>query len=273
MGRKRVERARTRTPAASRRLLLIPLTVVAFVLVLASVAWACVTFQGQFKVQTPGGVSQAFGTGFHPDSTVGGTVPGGVANIEYCRPAKHGAEGQQMKANQIQVSFRPYAGCHWVDPTETESQTNGAMADEGMYFVRVDTRETFCRLRDPDCPPGDLETPPEWSPRVAGWFRMSLDENGEPTGGAAHVNRGPQCFFPPNHPGFQDLVDSGDVVVLDGHLTVDAKGHGSGLFTIPENTFTEPTNAGSVCTREMRPAEGLGHPGPPHASQVPIMVL
>lgn len=251
----------------SRRLLFLPFGTLAFVLTLASVAWACVTFQGKFQVDTAHGSAVGFGSGYHPDS-------GGVANIEYCRPVQGApAKASRMMANQIRVSFSPYGGCNWVDPADTESETDGARADEGTYFVRIDTRETFCRLLDSDCPPGELEAPDGWPQDAAGWFRMSLDPDGNPVGDQPHIRRGAQCFFPPNHPGFQELVASGDVMVLDGHLTVNERGHGQGMFTIPRGTFTAPTNTASVCTREMRPPEGLGHPGPPHASQLPIMVL
>lgn len=247
-----------------KRILFVPFVGVAWVLLMASVAWACVTFQGKFQVDAPRGSSVSFGSGYHPDS-------GGQADIEYCKPGSGKATGHQGQANQIRVSFAPYGGCQWVNAPDTESKTDGAKADVGAYDVRVDTRRTFCDLREPNCPPEGLTAPPGWDNTQSGWFRMSLGPDGQPVTDTSH--RGTQCFFPPDRPSFKKLVASGDIVVL-GKMMVNDKGQGSGTFTIPEGAFNGPTDAASICTRERGASQAeWGHVGPPHSSQNPIIIM
>lgn len=264
--------------SSKKRILVVPFAAVALVVVFASVAWACVTMQGRFQVTTASGTVTSFGSGYHPYS---GNLegPGATPNIEYCKPPSGSAIGHGGQANTIQVTVGPWGGCHWVDPSNTESQTDGAKADVGEYFVRLDIRDTWCNLSEPDCPPGELSTPPAWR-KQAGWFRLSIGPEGEPITDVGDLpafrevrTAGGQCYRPPTDARFLELVDEGKILIL-GTMNVDERGHGSKSFTIPQGTFSGPTNAASVCTREIGDAPGdFGHPGPPHAGQVPLTVI
>lgn len=242
----------------TRRLLIAGFPVAAVVLAAASVAYACVTFQGKFQVETNRGTSTAFGSGYHPDSTRF-SASGRTPNIEYCRPPVGSATAGGTAGNTIQVSFAPYGGCHWVDPSKTESRTNGTQADDGVYVVRFDARQVFCNLRDPDCPPAGLTTPPPWKAN-AGWFRLN-----QPTP-ADLEHRGTQCFY-------RDVSDTPEIVTL-GTMRVDELGFGQGTFAIPPAALGGPTDAAGVCTRELGgTAAERGHPGPPHSNMAPVVVV
>lgn len=225
----------------TRRLVLLPFGVVAGVLVFASVAYACVTFQGKFQVTGAGGTSTAFGSGYHP-------YQGDNPSIEHCRPS-HGAPEASASANTITVTWAKYDGCHWTDTNVALSRNDGGFLDEGTYVVRFDPRQSFCARHDPDCPDEDAPKTGAWR-STAGWFRLQPDS--------------PQCYW----------GNPGDPVVDLGTMQVNEDGFGQATFEIPSSALTGPTEAAGVCTRELGTTpEQRGHPGPPHSNMAPVVVI
>lgn len=234
-----------------RRILFVPFLGVAGVLVMASVAWACVTFQGKFQVKGANGTSTAFGSGYHP-------YQNDRPSVEYCRPLR-GAAGASSSSNAIEIVWGSYEGCNWTDPnfpatpTAAWSRTDGGPVDEGTYAVRFDPRRSFCDRRDPDCDDGGAPTEGGWH-SSSGWFRLQPAD--------------PQCYW----------SDPGAPVVELGRMTVDDSGFGKASFEIPRTALDEaaegPTDAAGVCTRELgETAAERGHPGPPHSNMAPVIVF
>ncbi|MDP8927599.1 MAG: hypothetical protein M3O70_03230 [Actinomycetota bacterium] len=246
---------------SKRRMILVPFTGVAWVLVVASVAWACVTFQGRFQVRTNNGTSTAFGSGYHPDSAqYPDGEPGGQSNVEYCRPPVGKATADDQSNTTVTVTQAAYGGCQWVNPANTESGTDGGPVSDGLYDVRLDTRNVFCDLAETDCPPAGLEVPEDWKQDQAGWFRLNQPNP------ADLEQRGTQCYYRPG-----DVQEVSEIKHLGTMRVVN--GRGKATLPIPAGDLkdTGPSDTAGICTREQGDPRILGRP--PHSNQAPVIVI
>jgi hypothetical protein len=226
-----------------RKPLVFSFAAVATVLVVSSVAFACVQTRGRIQVTGALGTrSTAIGNGFHP----------GPGNVEYCHAPKPGARVptstgfSPTQRATINVAVQPATDCNPL-PVGSFSPGSPNVLSDGNYEVNF-------------CDGTVFET------NANGKVKDISSNRGE-------ENTHGSCFFS------DSLTDRG---LLIGQMAV-AGGSGSGNYLLPAGTSVNgPTDYAGVAIRRCGTAPSVAGcasagpqvgGGPPHINMAPISII